>query len=168
MKGESYESVVYCRGTGMKRVRNLGPTIVNRRMAFVPTKLIWPNIVHLSSGGYQSKSLELSNQYKARRRCGTNTRTPPARNLLGKGNRNGIALLRRQQNSTKWNGVISSQFNWVLETNFLKGRAISPWCFGTMACPCWQFMTSCVFLCIIYVFGSLLIFLIYLEFGSGN
>jgi hypothetical protein len=77
-------------------------------------------------------------------------------------------LLRRQQNSTKWNGVISLQFNWVLETNFLKGRAISPWCFGTMACPCWQFMTSCVFLCIIYVFGSLLIFLIYLEFGSGN
>jgi len=88
MKGESYESVVYCGGTGMKRVRNLGPTIVNRRMAFVPTKLIRPNRVHLSSGGYQSKSLELSNQYKGRRRCGTNTRTPPARNLLGKGNRN--------------------------------------------------------------------------------
>jgi hypothetical protein len=106
----------------------------------VPTKLIRPNRVHLSSGGYQSKSLELSNQYKGRRRCGTNTRTPPARNLLGKGNRNWIALLRRQQNSTQWNGVISLQFNWVLETNFLKGRAISPWCFGTMACPCWQFM----------------------------
>jgi hypothetical protein len=64
----------------------------------------------------------------------------PSRNLSGKGNNNGIALLQGQLHSTRWNGVhlIIIQLNCVLKTNFQKGMALSLSYWRTMPCPCWQ------------------------------